>query len=69
METLGLKIIPTNLLEQYKNDFNPTLINYFNQLKDSELSLPDFNFYPTLKYPQTPSMIGALEECIKKMNK
>lgn len=45
---IDLKIIPTDLLEQYKTSFNPSLQKTFNELHDSELSIKTFSFYTSV---------------------
>ena len=52
---LTLKILPTDLLDQYKINFDKTVKEVFEKLKDSELSLPDdkagiktFSFYTSV---------------------
>lgn len=48
MHNINLQIIPTDLLERYKNDFNPFLEQQFEQLRDSELSIQSFSFYTSV---------------------
>lgn len=43
-----LEIIPTDLLEQYKMSFDPSLQKDFNALDDSELSIDTFSFYTSV---------------------
>jgi Fic family protein len=45
---LYLKIIPTDLLEQYIKSIAPSLKNDFNALNDSELSIETFSFYTSV---------------------
>lgn len=48
MKNLDLLIIPTNLFPAYKNGFDVTLKQKFEQLKDSELSIETFSFYASV---------------------
>ncbi len=43
-----LKIIPLQLLEEYKASFNPALKADFEKLHDSELSIDTFSFYTSV---------------------
>jgi len=45
MMKIPLKIIPLDLLEQYKADFDKTLKPGFDKLHDSKLSIKTFSFY------------------------
>lgn len=45
MKQIDLKIIPVDLIEQYKNSFNQSLQKIFAELHDSELSIETFSFY------------------------
>lgn len=44
----NLKIIPTELLEQFKSSIDSSLKNTFNGLNDSELSIDNFSFYTSV---------------------
>jgi Fic family protein len=48
LEDLDLKIIPTNLLEIYKSNFDTTVPQIFESLHDSELSIDTFSFYTSV---------------------
>lgn len=48
MSNISLQIIPTDLLEQYRKQFNPSLLQQFSQLHDSELSMDTFSFYTSV---------------------
>jgi len=48
MNQIDLKIIPTDLLEQYKTSFDQSLQKAFNELHDSELSIETFSFYTSV---------------------
>jgi Fic family protein len=48
MPTLSLQILPTALLEKYKASFDKTLLQNFEALKDSELSIENFSFYTSV---------------------
>lgn len=43
-----LKIIPVDLLEQYKSSFDKTTCQRFEELHDSELSIETFSFYTSV---------------------
>lgn len=43
-----LNIIPTNLLQQYVADFDPSVKHDFENLNDSELSIATFSFYTSV---------------------
>jgi len=43
-----LKIIPSDLLEQYKLQVNPDLLSTFNKLHDAEISSDSFSFYTSV---------------------
>jgi Fic family protein len=43
-----LNIIPTNLLQQYVADFDPSVKQDFENLNDSELSIDTFSFYTSV---------------------
>ncbi len=45
---LDLKIIPTDLLEQYRSGVAPLLKKDFDALNDSELSIDTFSFYTSV---------------------
>ncbi len=45
---LSLKIIPIELLEQYKKDFDKNVKLRFEELHDSELSIKAFSFYTSV---------------------
>jgi Fic family protein len=45
---LSLKIIPLDLLEQFKSGFNKSLKQNFENLHDSELSIETFSFYTSV---------------------
>ena len=45
---IELNIIPTHLLEQYVADFDPSVEQEFEKLKDSELSIDTFSFYTSV---------------------
>jgi len=45
---IPLKIIPLNLLEQYKTGFDKALKQSFAKLHDSELSIDTFSFYTSV---------------------
>lgn len=45
----GLQIVPTDLLEEYKNIVSENvLLTSFNQLEDAELSTAEFSFYTSV---------------------
>ncbi|ALM49951.1 hypothetical protein AMR72_14190 [Flavobacterium psychrophilum] len=46
--SLPLKIIPLQLLEEYKTTFNNNLKSNFEALRDSELSIDNFSFYTSV---------------------
>lgn len=46
--TAALKIIPTHLLEQYKQQVSASLQTQFEALKDAETSTPSFSFYTSI---------------------
>jgi Fic family protein len=48
MKKIDLKIIPTDLLEQYKSSFDQSLQKVFEELHDSELSIETFSFYTSV---------------------
>ena len=48
MTTPSLQILPTTLLEKYKAGFDKTLLQNFDALKDSELSIENFSFYTSV---------------------
>lgn len=48
MGDLALEIIPTDLLEQYKSNFNKLTSVGFEKLHDSELSIATFSFYTSV---------------------
>lgn len=48
MQQINLKIIPLDLLEQYKTTFNQFLQKTFDELHDSELSIETFSFYTSV---------------------
>lgn len=52
----ALHIIPTELLDKYISDFNMSLIQDFENLKDSALSIDTFSFYKadTSSCPNSP---------------
>ncbi len=43
-----LKIIPTDLLEEYKNQVNKDLTSSFEKLQDAEISSDSFSFYTSV---------------------
>lgn len=43
-----LQLLPTDLLERYKNDFDPSFKAQFELLHDSELSVETFSFYTSV---------------------
>ena len=43
-----LKIVPVDLLDQYKSDFDKLSIQEFENLHDSELSIASFSFYTSV---------------------
>ena len=45
---LALKIIPVDLLEQYKSNFDQSIKKGFEKLHDSELSISTFSFYTSV---------------------
>jgi Fic family protein len=45
---IELNIIPTNLLQQYVADFDPSVKQDFENLNDSELSIDTFSFYTSV---------------------
>ena len=45
---ISLKIIPTDLLEQYKKSFDKKAKKHFEKLHDSELSIKTFSFYTSV---------------------
>ena len=45
---MSLKIIPTDLLEQYKKGFDKKAKKSFDKLHDSELSIKTFSFYTSV---------------------
>jgi Fic family protein len=44
----NLKIIPTELLEQFRSSIDSSLKNVFDGLNDSELSIDNFSFYTSV---------------------
>jgi len=46
--TQALKIIPTALLEAYKKSFSTTVQQHFEELRESEISTENFNFYTSV---------------------
>lgn len=45
LDDLDFQIVPIDLLEQYKSDFDKSVQQGFENLEDSELSLETFSFY------------------------
>ena len=45
---ISLKIIPIDLLEQYKSSFDKTTRQRFEKLHDDELSIETFSFYTSV---------------------
>ncbi|MDZ4709728.1 MAG: Fic family protein [Saprospiraceae bacterium] len=48
MTKLSLQIIPTDLLERYKDDFDKNAKKGFEELYDSEISMDTFSFYTSV---------------------
>ena len=48
MKQIDFKIIPIDLLEQYKSSFKQSLQKTFDELHDSELSILTFSFYTSV---------------------
>ena len=48
MQHLKLHIIPTDLLKQYKSEFEATTLANFENLRDSDLSIENFSFYTSV---------------------
>lgn len=48
MSNFDLAILPVELIDQYKSNFNPVVRDQFEGLHDSDLSITTFNFYASV---------------------
>jgi Fic family protein len=48
LTNLALQIISTDLLEQYRNNFDKSIADNFEQLEDSTISIESFSFYTSV---------------------